>query len=78
MTETVPLSRQIAALSAEKAFMERRISDAVKRRSLRQGEADYLVESFEAAIRTLEWVRDHEELIRRVHAEAGATTEEGA
>ena len=78
MTETVPLSRQIAALSAEKSYMERRISDAVKRRALRQGEGDYLVESFEAAIRTLEWVRDHAELIRRVHAEAGAPTEVGA
>lgn len=78
MTETVPLSRQIAALSAEKYSMDRRLADAVKRRSLRQGEADYLAESFEAAIRTLEWVRDHEELIKRVHTEASATTEEGA
>ncbi len=78
MSSSVPIVRQIAALSAEKSYMERRLSDAVKRRALRQAEADYLVESVEAAIRTLEWVRDHEELIRRVHAEAGATTEDGA
>lgn len=70
---SVPIGRQIGILVQEQGSFERRLRDLVARRQMRQAEADYLVESFVAAITTLEWVRDHEAAIKRAHAaiEAG-------
>lgn len=69
---TVPIGRQIGILVQEQGAFERRLRDLVARRQMRQAEADYLVESWSAAITTLEWVRDHEAAIKRVHAEIEA------
>jgi hypothetical protein len=65
---SVPIGRQIALLVEEQGAFERRLRDLVARRQMRKAEADYLVESFVAAITTLEWVRDHAATIKRVHA----------
>lgn len=64
---SVPIGRQIGILAQEQGAFERRLRDLVARRQLRPAEADYLAESFAAAIATLEWVRDHEAAIERVH-----------
>jgi hypothetical protein len=66
---SVPIGRQIGVLVQEQGAFERRLRDLVTRHQMRQSEADYLVESFVAAITTLEWVRDHEAAIKRVHGE---------
>lgn len=67
MTEPVPIGRQIGILVQEQTTVERWWRDAVARRRMRQAEMDYLVESYGAAITTLEWVRDNADTIRRVH-----------
>ena len=66
---SVAIGRQIGILAQEQVTFERRLRDLVARRQMRQAEADYLAESWSAAIATLEWVRDHEEAIKRVHGE---------
>jgi len=69
---SAPIGRQIGVLAQEQGTFERRLRDLVARRQMRPAEADYLVESWAAAIATLEWVRDHGEVIKRVHAEIEA------
>lgn len=64
---SVPIGRQIGILAQEQGAFERGLRDRVARRQLRQAEADYLAESWSAAIATLEWVRDHEATIKRIH-----------
>lgn len=73
----VPIGRQIAALLQEQGAIERRLRGAVARGHLRPAEADYLIESITAALATLEWVRDHADTIKRVHAviQSGAEIE---
>lgn len=66
MTARVPIGRQIGALVAEQSFVERRLRDAVARGRMRQAEMDYSLESFEAAVATLIWIRDNEATIKRV------------
>lgn len=75
MTARVPIGRQIGILVQEQATVERPWRDAVARGRMRQAEMDYLVESYVAAITTLEWVRDNEATIRRVHAAVQAGEE---
>lgn len=72
MKSPVSLTRQIAAVKGESLNMARRMRTAVGRREMNQGEADYLIESLEAAITTLEWLAAHEDVVRRVHEEARA------
>ncbi len=64
---SVPIGRQIAALVQEQGLVERRLRDAAARGQMRLAEAEWLIESFTAAITTLEWVRDNEATIRRAH-----------
>ena len=64
---SVAIGRQIGILAQEQVTFERRLRDLVARRQMRQAEADYLAESWSAAIATLEWVRDHEATIKRVY-----------
>lgn len=70
MSERVPIGRQIGILVQEQATVERQWRDAVARGRMRPAEMDYSLESFEAAIATLIWIRDNEATIRRVHAAA--------
>lgn len=65
---SVPITRQVAALVAEQPLIARRMAEAVRLGRQRPAERDYLLESVEAAIATLEWVRDNEATIKRVHA----------
>ena len=67
MTARVPIGRQVGVLVQEQPHVERRLRGAVARGQMRPAEGDYLIESFEAAIATLEWVRDNEATIKRVH-----------
>lgn len=64
---SVPITRQVAALVAEQPLIARRMAEAVRLGRLRPAERDYLLESVEAAIATLEWCRDNEATIKRVH-----------
>jgi len=68
MTVRVPIGRQVGVLVQEQPHVERRLRGAVARGQMRPAEADYLIESLAAAIATLEWVRDNEATIKRVHA----------
>lgn len=69
----VPLSRQIATLVAEQPHVETRCREAVRRGRMRPGEMGYILDGIEAAIATLTWLRDHEAVVRRVHAEIAAS-----
>jgi len=68
MTVRVPIGRQVGVLVQEQPHVERRLRGAVARGQMRPAEVDYLIESLAAAIATLEWVRDNEATIKRVHA----------
>lgn len=65
---TVSIGRQIAVLVQEQGAIERRLRDAAARGQMRRTEADWLIESYGAAIDTLEWIRCNEATIKRVHA----------
>lgn len=67
MSVRVPIGRQIGILVQEQATVERQWRDAVARGRMRPAEMAYLVESWVAAITTLEWVRDNADTVRRVH-----------
>lgn len=73
---SVPIGLQISVLVQEQGAIARRLRDAAARGQMRRAEADWLIESYEAAIATLEWVRDNEGTIKRVHAalQAGEET----
>ncbi len=64
---TVSIGRQVATLAGEQLHIDRRVREAAARGVMRRVEADYIIEGIEAALRTLEWVRDNEATIRRVH-----------
>ena len=53
MSETVPLSRQISALNAEILIRKGEHAAAIRRGTMRRSEADYAIESLEAAADTL-------------------------
>jgi hypothetical protein len=55
----VSLDRQIAELRRELAMRQDEYPRQVARRALREGEAEYRIESLTAAIATLEWLRDN-------------------
>ena len=74
----VPIQRQISTLAAEHTHATRRLRDAVARGQARPSEADYVIEGLDAAIATLEWVRDHADVIKRVHAELASRAEEAS
>lgn len=69
MSDRVSLTRQIGELKAERLMRERVFPRRVAKGEMKQAAADYRNESLDAAIATLEWVRDHEATIRRVHGE---------
>lgn len=75
---SVSLSRQLAELRRERRMRDQVYPNRVARREMKQAEADYLNESLDAAIATLEWLEAHRDVVLRVRAElAAAETVEG-
>lgn len=74
---TVSLSRQLAELRRERRMRDTVYPRLVARREMKQAEADYLNESLDAAIATLEWLERHREVVLRVRDELAATAGPG-
>lgn len=71
----VSLSRQLAELRRERRMRDQVYPRLVAKREMKQAEADYLNESLDAAIATLEWLERHRELVLRVRAETKASAD---
>jgi hypothetical protein len=71
----VSLSRQIAELRRERRMRDEAYPRLVASKKMKAEEADYLIESLEAAIDTLEWLERNREVVLRARAELAARPE---
>ena len=67
----VSLAQQIEEVQRELDQRARVYPGLVSKGSMRQAHADYHVARMTAVLRTLQWLRDHEDLIRAVREAAG-------
>lgn len=65
MSERPTLRRQLSALQAEVALRRKELDEDVRRGRAKPSERDYVIESLEAAIGTLQWLQRVEPVIKQ-------------
>ena len=74
MSHRISLNQQIQAAQREVALRQSVYPGQVARGKMRQAEADFHIETMGAVQRTLEWLADHERVIKQRLSEGPCVT----